>query len=114
MNEHDGRNILIADDQPMNLSVLAGMLRERGYRVRAVTNGRKAVEAARAEIPDLIMLDITMPEMDGYQACRELKADPALAGVPVIFISAHDQPLDKVQAFQAGGADYVPKPFHVE
>lgn len=106
--------ILIADDQPMNLSVLSGMLQERGYHVRAVTNGRKVLEAARVRLPDLIMLDITMPEMDGYQACAELKADPLLASVPVIFISAHDQPLDKVQAFHAGGADYVAKPFHVE
>ena len=106
--------ILIADDQPMNLSVLSGILKEHGYHVRAVTNGRKVLEAARASLPDLIMLDITMPEMDGYQACRELKADPFLASVPVIFISAHDQPLNKVQAFQVGGADYVAKPFHVE
>jgi len=114
MNANDGRDILIADDQPMNLSVLSGMLRERGYRVRAVTNGRKAVEAARAQLPDLIMLDITMPEMDGFEACQALKADAALAGVPVIFISAHGESLDKVKAFAVGGADYVQKPFQVE
>ena len=108
------QSILIADDQPMNLSVLSGMLRDHGYHVRAVTNGRKALEAARATMPDLVMLDISMPEMDGYEACTALKADPGLASVPVIFISAHDQPLDKIRAFQAGGVDYVPKPFHLE
>ena len=108
------QSILIADDQPMNLSVLSGMLRDHGYHVRAVTNGRKALEAAHASTPDLVMLDISMPEMDGYEACTWLKADPKLASIPVIFISAHDQPLDKIRAFQAGGVDYVPKPFHLE
>jgi two-component system sensor histidine kinase/response regulator len=108
------RDILIADDQPMNLSVLSGLLRERGYHVRAVTNGRKALEAARARVPDLVMLDITMPDLDGYAACQAIKADPRLGHVPVIFISAHDQPSDKVRAFQSGGADYVSKPFHAE
>lgn len=112
--ENKGFSILIADDQPANLGVLSGMLREHGYHVRAVTNGRKALDAARAQPPDLIMLDISMPEMDGFQACRGLKADAALAQIPVIFISAHDQPLDKVEAFRSGGADYVTKPFQLE
>ncbi len=107
-------DILIVDDNPMNLGVLSGMLQDRGYRVRAVTNGRRALEAAQLSKPDLIMLDITMPEMDGFQACAALKADKELAAVPVIFISAHDEPLDKVRAFSLGGADYVQKPFQIE
>jgi two-component system sensor histidine kinase/response regulator len=114
MISHGTRDILIADDQPMNLSVLSCLLRERGYHVRAVTNGRKALEAARSRLPDLVMLDIAMPELDGFEACQAFKADPFLAGIPVIFISAHDQPADKVRAFRAGGADYVAKPFHAE
>lgn len=107
-------DILIVDDNPMNLGVLSGMLQERGYRVRAATNGRRALEAARLRKPDLIMLDITMPEMDGFQACEILKADPELAAIPVIFISAHDESIDKVRAFNLGGADYVQKPFQIE
>lgn len=108
------QDILIVDDNPMNLGVLSGMLKERGYHVRSATNGRRALEVAKLTKPDLIMLDITMPEMDGFEACAALKADPNLAGIPVIFISAHDEPLDKVRAFTLGGADYVQKPFQIE
>ncbi len=104
-------DILVVDDNAMNLGVLAGILRERDYRVRVATDGHRGLEAARRVRPDLILLDISMPGMDGFEVCDLLKADANLAQVPVIFISAHDEPLDKVKAFQVGGTDYVQKPF---
>ena len=104
-------NILIVDDTPANLDVLCGMLRDRGYRVRVAISGPRALTAIRAERPDLVMLDINMPGMSGYEVCRELKRDANLRNVPVIFISALDEVIDKVKAFEAGGADYVAKPF---
>jgi two-component system sensor histidine kinase/response regulator len=107
-------NILIVDDTPANLQLLAGLLRERGYKPRPVLNGRLALQVAAAEPPDLVLLDINMPEMDGYEVCRLLKEDPQLKDVPVIFISALTDALDKVKAFQAGGVDYVTKPFDAE
>ncbi len=90
------------------------MLKGHGYRVRAVPSGSLALQAARAEAPDLMLLDITMPEMDGYEVCRRFKADPALQELPIIFLSALSETFDKVKAFQAGGVDYVTKPFHLE
>ena len=104
-------DILIVDDTPSNLDLLCGMLRDRGYRVRVATSGARALAAVRAERPDLMLLDITMPGMNGYDVCRELKADETLRGTPVIFVSALDEVVDKVRAFEAGGADYVTKPF---
>jgi formate hydrogenlyase transcriptional activator len=103
--------IFIIDDNPDNLSLLAGILRERGYQIRMATTGRWALEAIRKSPPNLIMLDISMPGMDGYEVCQELKADPATSDIPVIFISALDDVLDKVKAFRMGGVDYVTKPF---
>jgi putative two-component system response regulator len=90
------------------------MLRQEGYRVRPVLSGRLALEAAKNEPPDLILLDIAMPEMDGYEVCRRLKADQALCDVPVIFISAMSETIDKIRAFSLGGVDYVTKPFQFE
>jgi CheY-like chemotaxis protein len=104
-------DILIVDDMPANLDLLCGMLRDRGYRVRVATSGPRALAAVRAEPPDLLLLDVTMPGMSGYDVCRELKADHGLSGIPVIFISALDEVVDKVRAFESGGADYVTKPF---
>lgn len=106
--------IFLVDDNPSNLSLLAGILRGAGFRVRAVNTGTRALALAKAQVPELIMLDITMPEMDGYQVCEALKADEATRDVPVIFISALDEPLDKVKAFKTGGVDYVTKPFQAE
>jgi diguanylate cyclase (GGDEF)-like protein len=107
-------DILIVDDNPINLDLLSGMLLDRGYRVRVATNGRRALSAARSAVPDLVMLDINMPEMDGYEVCTQIKEDGGTRDVPVIFISALDNALDKVRAFQTGGADYVTKPFQFE
>ena len=104
-------NILIVDDTPANLRLLSQMLAERGYGVRAVTSGARALASARAVPPDLVLLDIKMPGMNGYEVCEQLKADPLTRNIPVIFISALDEIQDKVQAFAVGGVDYVTKPF---
>ena len=106
-------NLMLVDDTPENLKLLQIMLAKRNYRVRSFPRGRLALAAAAQEPPDLILLDISMPEMDGYEVCARLKADPALAPIPVIFISAMDEPLDKIKAFGCGGVDYVAKPFQV-
>jgi phosphoserine phosphatase RsbU/P len=107
-------SILVVDDTPANLQVLAGMLKDRGYKVRPVPGGKLALLAARRDPPDLILLDINMPDMNGYEVCEHLKADDALTGVPVIFISALTEQLDKVKAFATGGVDYITKPFQME
>ncbi len=104
-------DILIVDDTPANLRLLAQLLTEHGYKVRAVLNGQRAIEAAEAQVPDLILLDVMMPELDGYAVCQRLKSLPATCDVPVIFISALGEADDKVRAFIAGGVDYVTKPF---
>lgn len=106
--------VFVVDDNPNNLNLLAGILRDHGFRVRMVNDGQRAVEMIRARLPELVLLDITMPAPDGYEVCRQLKADPATAAVPVLFISALDDPVDKVKAFALGGVDYVPKPFQAE
>src|SRR5476651_1938142 len=107
-------SILVVDDTPANLQVLAGMLKARGYKVRPVPGGKLALLAAQRDPPDLILLDINMPEMNGYEVCEHLKADDKLKGIPVIFISALTEPLDKVKAFAVGGVDYLTKPFQME
>jgi len=90
------------------------MLSSAGCRVRPVTSGALALQTAREAPPDLILLDVQMPGMDGYEVCRELKRDPRLASIPVIFLSAFSDPASKVEAFATGGVDYVCKPFSVE
>ena len=105
-------DILIVDDTPGSLNLLGEILSEGGYHVRAFARGKEALGAAAQTPPDLIMLDITMPEMDGYQICDRLKGDSRLSAIPVVFISALNDPLDKVKAFTCGGVDYVTKPFH--
>jgi putative two-component system response regulator len=107
-------NILIVDDTLANLSVLALMLKKEGHRVRPVPSGKLALSAAATDPPDLILLDINMPEMDGFEVCRRLKQDPALRSIPVIFLSALTETSDKVRAFIIGGVDYVTKPFQAE
>jgi DNA-binding response OmpR family regulator len=107
-------SILVVDDTPANLQLLAGILEDRGYKVRPVPSGKLALLAARRDPPDLILLDINMPEMSGYEVCEHLEADFALMAIPVIFISALDEYMDKVKAFAVGGEDYIIKPFQME
>jgi serine/threonine protein kinase len=109
-----GGDLFIVDDNPDNLTLLTGILREAGYRVRMINNGRRVFQAVQQHPPELILLDVSMPGMDGYAVCRQLKADERTRGVPVIFLSALDEVLDKVNAFRAGGVDYITKPFQAE
>lgn len=104
---------MVVDDEPVNLRLLVGMLRERGYRVSAFPRGRLALAAAEQEPPDLILLDIVMPEMTGYDVCERLKANPKLKDIPVMFMSALDEMMDKVRAFELGGVDYIAKPYQL-
>ncbi len=106
--------ILVVDDVVANLELLRNILRNHGYRVRAVSSGKRALESARLSQPDMVLLDIMMPDMDGYETCRAFKMDPRLNEIPIIFISALDDALDKVKAFDCGGLDYIPKPFQEE
>ncbi len=103
--------VLIVDDNPNNLELLGDVLRGAGYRVRGAADGPQALKIAQARAPDLVLLDLQMPGMDGYEACRRMKADPATRDIPVIVISALDDVDDKVKAFEAGAVDYVTKPF---
>lgn len=104
-------NILIVDDIPDNLKVLGDILRGEGYKVRPVTNGLLALQVAQKEIPDIILLDILMPNMDGFEVCKQLKENPLLKEVPIIFISALNDTDDIVKALTMGGVDYIGKPF---
>ncbi|HEY9604115.1 MAG TPA: PAS domain S-box protein, partial [Allocoleopsis sp.] len=107
-------NILIVDDNPTNLNLLKEILSGAGYKVRAALSAQVALKSADLTLPDLILLDILMPEMDGYQACEQLKASPATRDIPIIFISALSEVMDKVKAFSLGGVDYITKPFQAE
>jgi two-component system, sensor histidine kinase and response regulator len=106
--------IMVVDDQPGNLKLLEDMLKQQNCVVRSFPRGRLALAAAAQHPPDLILLDINMPEMNGFEVCERLKSDPKLAGVPVIFLSALNETEDKAKAFRAGGVDYVTKPFQFE
>ncbi len=106
--------VLIADDNENNLRVLSTMLREAGYQVRVANNGAQVLRSVALSLPDLILLDIHMPVMDGYQTCEKLKSEADTAAIPVIFISALTETFNKVKAFETGGVDYITKPFQVE
>lgn len=106
--------ILVVDDTPANLSLLSDILRSAGYKVRPAPSGRLALQSAQTDPPDLILLDINMPEMNGFEVCRKIKADERLTPIPVLFISALAETEDKIRAFQAGGVDYITKPFQTE
>ncbi len=107
-------DILVIDDTPENLHLLATMLTEKQYKVRSVTKGKTGIRAAIAAPPDLILLDINMPEMNGYEVCQQLKSNDITADIPIIFISALGDILDKVTAFNVGGVDFITKPFQIE
>jgi CheY-like chemotaxis protein len=107
-------NIMVVDDNPANLKLLEGMLRQNGYEVRSFPRGRLALAAADQEAPDLILLDINMPEMNGYEVCELVKSNLRLSDVPVIFLSALNDVDDKIKGFCSGGVDYMSKPFQFE
>lgn len=111
--EHQG-DVLVVDDTELNLRMISQVLRKEGYQTRAVTSGAEALSATQEKLPEVILLDITMPDIDGYEVCQRLKADAYTADVPVIFISALDAVIDKVKAFKVGGADYIAKPIQVQ
>lgn len=106
--------ILIVDDESANLEYLFSMLTNQQYEVRVANSGKRALAAVEISLPDLILLDIKMPDMDGYEVCRRLKARSTTQDIPIIFVSANDNPIDKVQAFSIGAVDYITKPFHFE
>jgi two-component system NtrC family sensor kinase len=110
-NKVEGSSVLVVDDSPEHLRLLGAMLKRGGFVPRPVTSGRLAMEAAMADAPDLVLLDIRMPELSGLDVCRQFKQDPRLRDIPVIFLSALQGIDDKVEAFRAGGVDYVCKPF---
>jgi DNA-binding response OmpR family regulator len=108
------QKIMIVDDNPANLKVLEEMLRHKGYEVWSVPRGRLALEVASQNPPDLILLDVRMPELTGYEVCEQLKSDARLSPIPVIFLSALDATEDKMKGFRSGGVDYISKPFQFE
>lgn len=107
-------SILVVDDTPANLRLLASLLADQGYQVRFAPNAKLALKSMQVKLPDLILLDVKLPDLDGYSVCRELKADNRTRNIPVIFLSVLEDPLDKVKAFRVGGADYISKPFQAE
>ncbi|MBP0017461.1 MAG: diguanylate cyclase [Cyanobacteria bacterium SBLK] len=113
MSEPFKADILLVDDKPDNIRILDTMLTQQGYKVRKVTNGKMALQVAESARPDLILLDVAMPEMDGYEVCQYLKADPVTSEIPVVFLSALELAFNKVRAFEVGGADYITKPFNL-
>ena len=116
MNEHDGRRgdapqIMVVDDTPASLNLMAEILMNHGYQVRLASSGRLALRSTAIEAPDLILLDVKMPDMNGYEVCRRLKSEKESMGIPVIFVSALDEAADKLTGFDAGGADFITKPY---
>jgi PAS domain S-box-containing protein len=110
--QHEGSpQILVVDDSPEILNLLTEILTDNGYRVRPATDGTQALRCVAVEAPDLILLDIGMSGMDGYEVCRHLKSDQWCRNIPVIFISGFDETIDKIKGFNAGGVDYITKPF---
>ena len=107
----DPVNIMIIDDEVENLNVLELMLREKNWIVWAFRSGEMALASARETPPDLVLLDIRMPGMDGLEVCRQFKADAALRAIPILFISALSATADIAAGFERGGADYIVKPF---
>ncbi|MEG3895404.1 MULTISPECIES: response regulator [unclassified Microcoleus] len=106
--------IVVIDDTPANLHLLSNLLKENGYKVRAFPSGKLALAVIQQSSPSLILLDIQMPQMDGYEVCQHLKANELTCDIPVIFISALDETMDKLKAFTVGGVDYITKPFQAE
>ena len=114
MTDRNRADIMVVDDQPANLKLMEDMLRLKGYGVRSFPRGRMALAAATRQPPDLILLDINMPDMNGLEVCQKLKSSKLLASIPVIFLSALSETGDRIKAFRSGGYDYLTKPFDLE
>lgn len=112
--EQDTPEILVVDDIQANVQIISLMLKTKGYKVMGALSGKQALQAVRDNPPDLILLDINMPEMDGYKVCEQLKSDKVLKEIPVIFITGLTETEDMVKAFSVGAVDYIAKPFQVE
>src|SRR5262245_50794453 len=108
MNER----ILVVDDTPANIQTLSGILKEKGYQLSVATNGKQALQVLEKLQPDLILLDVMMPEMDGFETCRQIKKSEALRNIPIIFLTAKTETADIVEGFEIGAVDYVGKPFN--
>lgn len=104
----------MVDDLPKNLQVLGSILREKDYRISAAVSGKQALEMLPGINPDLILLDIMMPDMDGFEVCRQIKKIPASKDIPIIFLTAKTEHEDILKGFSAGGIDYITKPFNAE
>nr|NQU92706.1 response regulator [Bacteroidota bacterium] len=113
MNSNSDSLILIVDDNANNLQVLGNILSAKGYKVALATNGQEALDFVGKQLPDLIFLDIMMPDMNGFEVCTELKSKTRSKYIPVIFVSALSNPANKVKAFDIGGVDYITKPFNM-
>lgn len=111
MNDENQSSILMVDDNPQNLQILGNTLKEKGYKLAAARNGAQALAFVKKKQPDLILLDIMMPEMDGYEVCKRLKQDLDTKSIPVIFLTAKTDTASIVKGFEAGGVDYITKPF---
>ncbi|WDP84313.1 MAG: response regulator [Desulfobacter sp.] len=111
MIEASKRKILIVDDVPTNITVLTEILMD-DYKMVCATNGSDALKLAASSAPDLILLDIMMPEMDGYEVCRRLKKEEKTGPIPVIFLTAKNQETDEIKGLEAGAVDYIAKPFN--
>jgi class 3 adenylate cyclase len=112
MNITSASRILVVDDTPANILALSATLKEKGYQISVATSGKQALEAVERVRPDLVLLDVMMPEMDGFETCRRLKASGATGDIPVIFLTARTETADIVKGFELGAVDYVPKPFN--
>ncbi len=112
-NTADKGRVLIVDDDPMTLFLIADFLEGR-YEVKTATSGEEALELVHGFMPDIMLLDVMMPGMDGYEVCRAIRADSSLAGIKVIFVSAKELLKDRLQGYEAGGEDFVTKPFKQE
>jgi DNA-binding response OmpR family regulator len=106
--------VLVVDDTPANVTVLIELLQDEGYIIHEARDGQEALELVAATSPDLILMDINMPRLNGFEACRRLKANAATQDIPVVFISAWGELDDKINGFKAGGVDYITRPFQVE
>jgi two-component system sensor histidine kinase/response regulator len=107
-----GSHVLVVDDIPKNLQVVGTMLRNAGYAIMPATSGARALEGVRVQLPDLILLDLMMPEMDGLEVCRRLKADPLTQEIPIVFLTASNEMEHLVKGFEMGAVDYITKPFN--